>query len=514
MVSDQDISKLVSSAGLVLAGGLLTSVLELVERIIIARALSVDAYGEVSLGIAVMTMGVTLGLAGFQQGIPRYMSRFDEERDIRGAWLTGLLIGVGLAVVFAGVIVFAGDTVVSLLFEGEAAGQLVLLFALAIPFQAGLAVGIGAVRGLENTIYKTIGNDFFYNGFRILTLIALLWLGLDVVAAGYAYVIAAAAGCVVMHLLFRKLLPLRGSYRLHTCEMVRFSAPLMLSTVIGLLLARTDTLMLGYFRSSAEVGIYNAAYPLATGMLVVLGSFGFMYLPVASRLDADDQREEVDAAYKLTTKWIYVLAFPIFLVLVAFPADVLTIIFGSEYVAGALALQILTIGFFANAAGGRNRETLAAFGFTEYVLLTNGVALVVNVVLNLALVPAYGVTGASVASAASFITMNAFVVGLLHWKFGVSPFSRPSTRTFLVLPAVLLPLGFALAEILTLSVLTLPVVALVACLATVYTAAVTGCLQAEDRIPLELVEEWTGLRLPLLSQFVPEREAADGGEVG
>jgi O-antigen/teichoic acid export membrane protein len=510
MVATDDLSKLVSSAGLVLLGGVLGSVVKLVERIAIARSLSVDAYGEVSIGIALMSIGAVVGLAGFQQGIPRYMSRFDDERDVRGAWITGLSVTLVGSVLLTAVVVVYGDVVVSILFEREEAGLLVLLFAVAIPFNVGLRIGVGAIRGMENTIYKTYGKDIFYFGFRILVLVALLLAGAGTVAAGWAYLIASAAGFVVVHLLLRRLVPLVGEFTLRPREMARFSAPLLVSTVVGLLLSRTDTLMLGYFRPSNEVAMYTAAYPLATGMLVVLSSFGFMYLPVASRLDSNDEREEVDATYKVTTKWIYIVTFPVFLTFVAFPRDVLSVVFGNRYVGAALALQILAIGFFTNAAGGRNRETLAALGYTEYVLLTNAIALTLNIALNLVLIPAYGYVGASVASAASFACFNAVVILLLYYKFGISPFSRWSTRAFVVLPTLLVPPAVTLSEVVSLSLLTLPLFAVGAAVVTVYTAAVTGCLQAEDRIPMELVESWTGVTVPLVRRFVPDGDREDG----
>jgi O-antigen/teichoic acid export membrane protein len=276
------------------------------------------------------------------------------------------------------------------------------------------------------------------------------------------------------------------------------------------MLSRTDTLMLAALGdSSRAVGLYTAAYPLATAMLVVLSSFGFMYLPVASRLDSNDKREEVDAAYKVTTKWIFIVTFPVFLTMVAFPTDVMTAVFGDRYAEAAIALQILAVGFFTNAAGGRNRETLSALGYTEYILVVNVGALAFNVLLNLWLIPAYGFVGASVASAASFFAFNVVVIGLLATKFDISPFSPWTTRTFVLLPVLLVPAGLAVSRFVTLTVVTLPVFGVVAATVTVYTAAATGCLQAADRVPLDLFEQYTGVQPPLLDRLVP-RASTDG----
>lgn len=507
MVEESDLSTLLSSAALVLIGGIVGSASKLVERVVIGRALSPTTYGEVSIGIAVLTFGATFSILGLSQGVPRYMARFDDDRDVRGAWLTGLLVAVPASLVLTGVLLWQADLIATHLFELEASIELLYVLVLSLPFVVGLRIAVGGIRGFENTIYRTYANDLVYPGLRIGLLVVLLYVGFDVVAAGYAYLVAAAVAVAVAHVLLNNLLQLVGPVTLHAREMFVFSAPLAISTVLSVLLTRTDTIMIGYFRPSLEVGLYSAAYPLAQGMLVVLGSFGFVYLPLASRLDADDRRGEIDTIYTLTTKWIYVVTFPAFLAFVAFPADVLGIVFGAEYTDAWLAMMILSVGFFTNAAVGRNRETVSALGHTQYIFYANGIAFVLNVALNLLLIPVYGYHGAALTSAISFIALNATVYLILQRKFDISPLSSSSVRTFLSLPIVGLPIAFALARVVSLSVVTLPLFLVVSGLGCVLVVCIAGGLRSEDRIVLELIEEYVGVRVPFVWRYVPDVSA-------
>jgi O-antigen/teichoic acid export membrane protein len=286
--------------------------------------------------------------------------------------------------------------------------------------------------------------------------------------------------------------------------MLVFSIPLVISTLLSRLLTRTDTLMLGYLRSSAEVGLYSAAFPLASALVLVLSSFGFMYLPVASRLDAADKRDEIDAIYKLTTKWIFILTFPGFLTLVAFPGDVIATLFGPEYAPASTALLILAVGFFTRAAFGRSRETISALGYTTYLLVTNVFAFVLNVGLNLALIPRYGAEGAAVASAVSFVGLNLAVFAFLRVRFDISPFSKQARRTMIVLPLVMFPPVLLVSSLVSLSLPSIVLFAVVAEGVAVAVVAVTGCLQPEDVIPVEFIEDATGLRVPLIRRFIPD----------
>lgn len=503
-VDENDLSKLVSSASLVFFGGILQSLSKLLERILVARRLSPSVYGDVSIGIALLTFGVTLSLIGYNQGIPRFIARYNNDADVRGTWLTGLLIAGSLSLVLATVTVMNVELLANALVEEAASDRLLILFAMAIPFVVGFRVGIGGIRGLEKTIYRTYARDLFYSGSRLILLLILLSFGYGATAAGYAYVVSAAAAFVFAHVLLYKLVPLVGEFSTHAREMTKFSLPLVVSTVLAMLLTQTDTLMLGYFRSSYEVGLYGAAYPLANGMLIVLHSFGYLYLPLTSRLDADDRRSEIDSIYKLTSKWIFIVTFPAFLALTAFSSDILTIVFGAKYRDAGLALTILSVGFFTSAAAGRNRETLSAIGYTQYILGANAVAFFFNIAMNLVLIPHYGHVGAAVASASSYVALNITIYVILQSQFDISPFSRWSVRTFMVLPTVLFPPTYALSTVLDLTAATLVVFLVVAGLLAVYLVTFTGCLQPEDRVPLQLFEESLGVSVPLVDQYLPD----------
>lgn len=503
-IDDRDLSTLVSSAGLVLVGQLLYSFSKLGERIIITRALTPAAYGEISIGIAILSVGTIVALVGLSQGVPRYMSRFEEDRDKRGAWATGLLIAVTLGVVLASLLAVNAGRISDLLFEGPSAPRLIVLFAAALPLVIGMRLGISALRGLENTRYRTYTRDLLYPGLRLAVLAALLATGAGVLAAGYAYLVAAAVTFVGVHLLLNRLLPLVGEARFHTREMLTFSMPLVVSTLLSRLLTRTDTVMLGYFRPSAEVGLYSAAFPLAGALSMILASFGYIYFPMASRLDAAGEHGEIDSVYKLTTKWIFILTFPAFLTLVVFPGDVLSIVFGAEYAPAAMSLAILSLGFFTRATFGRSKETVSALGYTTYLLGTNAFAFVLNVGLNLVLIPRYGPNGAAVASAVSFLGLNLAVFSLLKFRFGISPFSAWSLRSMVVLPVALGPPALLLAARVDLTLLTLVAFAALAVVGTLVVVALTGCLQSEDEIPIRVVEERVGVEVPYVRRFIPE----------
>lgn len=421
--------------------------------------------------------------------MPRFASRYDDPADLRGTWLTGLVVACGLATVTAAVLLAAADGPSAALFDSGATSLLVPFLA-AIPFYVAMKIGLAAIRGHENTVYKMYVGDLLFPLNRVGLAVGFLLAGFGAIAAGYAYLTATVAAAVVAHFPLHRLLPLPRPFRLHTREMVRFAAPLVVASVVNVLLTRTDTLMIGYFDTSVATGLYGYGYPLATGLLLAVSAFGYLYLPLASRLDADGDHQEMDTVYKLTAKWGFVLTFPGFLTFVAFPESVLAIFFGPDARPAALAFSILSVGFFTSAVFGFGRATLSAMGDTDVVMGANVATFASNGLLNLLLIPRFSYVGAAVASAASYAVLNLVIYGYLRYSYGFSPLSVWAKCTF------------AVSRFVDLSVLTLPVFLAVAGLLSLAVFAVSG-LQSEDDVVISLLERRTGADLTVLRRRLP-----------
>jgi O-antigen/teichoic acid export membrane protein len=502
--SETELTNLFSGAGFIFIGSIIGAVSVIIERIIIGRALGPSAYGEISIGIAILITGGTFALLGFQQGIARYIPRFDDERDIRGIWLNGLSISLIVSILFALTIVYFNQEIAGYLFDGVESSSVVRLFAGSIPCYVGMRIGVGAIRGKESSLYRVLTQNVVFPGSRIVLLVVFLFYGFGINAVGMAYFVAVFIAFVVSHFLFNRLTPLIGGYKSHSRKLAKFSAPLIVSTLLSALLIRTDTVLLGIFQPSAIVGYYNAAYPIANGLTLVLNSFGFLYLPIASRLDDGSEQEQIQSIFRVSTKWIYILTFPLAAVFLSSPDDVLRVAFGPDFLPASTVLTVLTVGFMINTAAGRNRETISALGHTNYLLLITGTGFGLNIVLNLFLIPQYQAVGAAVASATSFFVMNALSLAILRVKFDISLLSWAVSKTFIVLPLFLLLPSMMVSAYIQLNSVLLVVLLLSLGLCTLVVVILTGCLNASDRIIIEYIEDMLNIRLPLVWRYMPD----------
>ncbi len=492
-MSDEDTySTLFSSALLVFVGTAVGMGSKMGERILVGRLLEPGLYGEVSIGLAVLGISSTISLLGLFQGVPRFMARTDDSTFKRNVALSGILIAAVTATALAVVIVLVSTQLEQLLFDSRDSTRLLLLFAVALPLLVTMQAGVAGVRGLEKTVYKTVAQDLTYPLIRIAVIAGALVFTGSILAVGYGYIVAAVTGLVVVVLLLNRELEFRKGFTFEGTELVTFSLPLMISSAISTLLIKTDTVLVGFFRSSFETGLYAAAFPIANGLVLGLSAIGFLYLPITSRLDASDEQAQLNKFYQVTTKWAFLLTFPPFVLFTFFSEDVIRIFFGEAYLGANTALAVLSVGFFSDVFAGRSRETLISLGETRRILWYTGTAFGVNLLLNLLLIPRYGAEGAAIASACSFICLNVLAVWRLYMGHEITFVSKYVARTYIGLPLLVFPVAYVASTRIALDSVSFLFALIGGGVATLLGAYAVGGIQDQDMIVVSLLKDKFG----------------------
>jgi O-antigen/teichoic acid export membrane protein len=250
--------------------------------------------------------------------------------------------------------------------------------------------------------------------------------------------------------------------------------------------------MLAQFGSATDVADYRVVQPAAHLNVLVMSSFALLFTPLASRLFARGDREGVNELYWRTAIWIAVCSFPVFAATFAVAGPVTVGLFGERYDGSGTILALLALGFYSNAALGFNGLTLRVYGLVRYVVVISVAAAVANVVLNLALIPAYGAVGAGVATAATMIAHNVLKQAGLRRGTGISVFDR---RHGVVYLWILGATGVLLAAQWALAPAPLGAIGLVAAVSAIVLLCTRRSLRVGDMFP-EL------LRVPLLRRIV------------
>ena len=195
------------------------------------------------------------------------------------------------------------------------------------------------------------------------------------------------------------------------------SIPMFLTSSLALIMGWTDIFMLGIFRSASEVGIYRVAFRVAAMTSIALLSVNSIVAPKFAEFWGKNDMKGLARIARQSTKLIFWTSLPIVLVFWLFPSLILGI-FGNEFKKGVLVLIILTFGQFINTVVGSVGYILQMTGkekILQYVVL---VAVLVNIGLNIVLIPKYGINGAAFASMFSLAIINIISFFLVKKYYG------------------------------------------------------------------------------------------------
>jgi O-antigen/teichoic acid export membrane protein len=192
--------------------------------------------------------------------------------------------------------------------------------------------------------------------------------------------------------------PLKPCFRARWLKWIAASiAPFFATMALVMSYNYFDVLMLGHFRNEVEVGVYAAIYVFFAGLVLVPSAFNNAFVPRMSK--AHDQRTDgVKKAADSALRILFVLSAPVVTVTWLAAEELLQIAFGSEYTSGAFGFRVLLSSAPLVFLFWFLRGTLIAVGRVRSLLQITAVGLVTNILLNLILIPRYGLEGACVAT--------------------------------------------------------------------------------------------------------------------
>ena len=191
--------------------------------------------------------------------------------------------------------------------------------------------------------------------------------------------------------------------------------PFGLSAVFSVAYFNIDTLMISYFKGYELTGIYSVAFVFFTSSTILLGPLSSILLPVLSRklVEYKDNFQNQYSAINKTLKYSLILvAMGILMSLfyIIFADAIINILYGSEFARSSISLKILAIiipfWFIYLIIG----TIFSALG-RQYIYTTSlFIGVIINIFLNLILIPAYDEVGASIASLITMIFLSSFII--------------------------------------------------------------------------------------------------------
>ena len=250
-------------------------------------------------------------------------------------------------------------------------------------------------------------------------------LGLGLAGAVMGLVVSSSAQAVLAWFALRRLIGPwhRGPRHYLIGQMCAFSLPMGLGNFMSMGLVWADSLILGAYGSSGDVGVYQVATRIVLLATFVIPAVSMAFAPRVTALTEQGDHRNLARAYRGVTTWTLRLSMPAFVVLTAFSTDLLRL-FGTGFAAASSATLVLLVGASFNAFTGPGMQMLTMSGHPIWGAVNNGMGLVLNIGLNLVLIPRFGIIGAAWAWTAALIVMNLARLIQVHRFLDMWPFHR------------------------------------------------------------------------------------------
>jgi len=269
-----------------------------------------------------------------------------------------------------------------------------------------LSIVVGAFTGIFNAMFQAFERIEFISMGNLLSSICMLLgafyainHGLDVMGYACIYIFSSLMvfiySSIVFHKKLFKFVPEvdRGLIRPTLAEAVPFG----LTALFGMIYTYVDSIMLSSFQGNEVVGLYNAPYRLVLMLLFIPNVINVVIFPVMSRYYTSSP-SFLKLMYTKYFKFMLILCLPIGIGTTLIADKIILFVFGESYTNSIIALQILIWTMVLIFAGAAFVRLLESTNRQRVITKISLICVVVNILLNLMLIPKLSYVGSSIAT--------------------------------------------------------------------------------------------------------------------
>jgi O-antigen/teichoic acid export membrane protein len=404
----------------------------------LGRRLGVAGFGDLYLAMSFIVIFGLFVEFGLDQQVVRAIAR---DRTAASRYLSAAIVLKTLAAAVAYPAMLL--TVAGLGYDGSIQ-RIVMVYGL-ILVAIGVSASVGAVyQGSQRMLHVAIAT-VIEKTVVTAAAVALFAAGFGVIEVAAAMVIGSALGALWKAKFISTVAPVAWDPRASTIKaLLRGAVPFFLYAILGSVYYRADTVILSKLTDAVVVGWYGAAYRLFDTMVFLpsIVSAAVMF-PILAKL-AVNSRDQLGSAVGRGLQAISVVGLPICVGLFLIADPLVHLIYGGEsFRPAADALRWLTPGLFMLYLNSILTVALVSLNRERRLTALAGLSCVLNITLNILLIPRYQHVGAAAVTSATELFIFGYL--LLNLPRSVIPVAafRPALKAAAaagVMAVVLLPL--------------------------------------------------------------------------
>ena len=405
------IQRIAKNTAVLLAANIISKALSFFYIMYAARYLGAEGFGILSFALAFTGIFGVFTDLGLKLLIIREVAR---DKSLAGKYLGNIIvIKIFLVIITFGLIAIT----INLLGYPKQTIKVVYFLSLSVILSSFSNIFNSIFQAYEKMEYQSLGQILS----SVLMLLGVLFAishGLDVIGFASIYFLVSAVILVYSFVIsiwkfVKPKMEVNWSFWKYT---VKEALPFGLTGISGMIYTYTDSIMLSLMQGNEVVGWYNAAYRIILILLFIPSIINSAIFPSMSKYYISSQNT-LKLMCEKYFKFMFMIGIPIGIGTTLLADRIILLIFGIEYTQSIIALQVLIWTMVLTFAGAAFVKLFESINRQIVITKISGICVIVNILLNLFLIPKFSYIGASVATVITeFILVGS--IFLFAYKFG------------------------------------------------------------------------------------------------
>ncbi|MEN8252185.1 MAG: flippase [Patescibacteria group bacterium] len=204
------------------------------------------------------------------------------------------------------------------------------------------------------------------------------------------------------------------------------SAPMGISAFVTFLYFKIDTILLSFFTTASDVGIYSAAYKIIETLTFFPAMIIGLVFPLFSRYIFSNKKKFIKIS-NIILKMFTLIIVPMIIVVLFLAPEIINIVGGSDYAESTLVLQILVFALASIFYGHLFTNILIAGSMQKNLMFALIIAAIINISANIILIPDYSYNGAAIVSVVTevFVFLTTMALAIKYTPYKLSSIRLP-----------------------------------------------------------------------------------------
>ena len=390
--------------------------MNLISGALVARILHPSGRGQFALIIMVPMLLSTMGALGVRISNIYFIGK--RRYEIGEVFGTSIIIACCCSTILLGGFIVSSPWVFPMILK-EVNPIFVWISITMVPFLIMSSYIGGMLLGLIKI--NSLNAATFMSGFvQLMLILILVVIGkFGVKGAVIAFMGETLFGLAILLTLILKYVGTKVTFRIKAVvEFIKFGVKGHIGNIFQYLNYRLDFFLLAYFTNSVEIGYYFIATAISEKLWLISGSVGTVLFPFVSSVEPESVKTFTSKVCRHTLFITILLG----VILAVTSKLVILIIFGKAYLPSLQPLLILIPGVVMLSIAKVLNGDLAGRGRPELGSRSAGISLIINVSLNLILIPKWGISGAALSSTVSYTIVSLVMLYYYVKLSGSNPF--------------------------------------------------------------------------------------------